>query len=81
MYYKGPAPQKIIPFLWGLPHIFLLIIIREPDSFTPAGGKSTHIRYNLTDKWNLINKKQAAKQNQRHGNKEQTDKQRGVGGG
>ena len=46
-------------------------------------GSERQIPYDLTYKWNLINKtNNQAKQNQRHGNKEQTDSnQRGVGRG
>ena len=38
------------------------------------------IPYDLTYKWNLINKTKQAKQNQRHGNKEQTDSDQKWGG-
>ena len=46
-------------------------------------GDERQIPYDLTYKWNLINKtKKQAKYNQRHGNKEQTDSnQREVGRG
>ena len=38
------------------------------------------IPYDLTYKWNLINKtNKQAKHNQRHGNKEQTDREEGKG--
>ena len=45
-------------------------------------GSERQILYNLTFKWNLINKtNKGATQNQRYGNKEQTDSDQGEEGG
>ena len=72
-YYATENKKELLPFVTAWMELENIMLSK------PGGERQ--IPYELTYKWNLINKtNNQAKYNQRHGNKEQTDNNQRGGG-